>query len=421
MTFRMDRAMTNARALACIALLLWLPACSLETESPVDWARSLLREVPLVDGHNDLPWHYHARYGSDVTKLDLRVHQPRLQTDIPRLRKGGLGGQFWSVFVSPSLPGEKAVCRTLDQIDVVHGMIERHPDVFALALTADDVVRIHGEGRIASLLGLEGGHSINSSLAALRLFYRLGVRYMTLTHVRDTGWAHAATEKPDAGGLTPLGKEVIREMNRLGMLVDLSHVSVRTMTDTLAVSTEPCIFSHSSARALTDHPRNVPDAVLEALKQNNGIVMVTFVTSFINSEVKRHRTARREELNRLRKVHRKDRDRVKKALEAWSRAHPAPRATLADVADHIDHIKNTIGVDHVGIGSDFDGMGRGPEGLEDVSKFVDLVAELLRRDYTEAEVKKVAGLNLLRVLRAAEARARALKKGQTQDTAVTER
>jgi len=399
---------------ACLAFatlaVVSLSGCTEEkARTPEARARAILEAVPLVDGHNDLPWQFRDKADGDVSKLDIRRPQPELHTDIPRLRKGGLGAQFWSVWVPTSRAGDEAVRLTLEQVDVVDQMMRLYPDVFAPARTADDIERLHRQGKIASLTGIEGGHSINGSLGALRMFYRLGVRYMTLTHSKNTLWADSATDKPEVGGLSSFGEKVVREMNRLGMLVDLSHVAPDTMEDALRVSTAPVIFSHSSARALTDHPRNVPDRILKRIPGNGGLVMVTFVEGFVSEEVRRHWEARRKENDRLKRAHRGEEKRRRKGLEVWEHAHPAPRATLAQVADHIDHVRKVAGIDHVGIGSDFDGIGQGPVGLEDVSKFVDLVAELIRRGYSDDDVKKVVGLNLLRVFREVERRAREIR------------
>jgi membrane dipeptidase len=359
----------------------------------------------MFDGHNDYPWEVREKAGKDPAKLDIRNAQPATMTDIPRLRQGGVGAQFWSVYVPASLAGQTAVTAALEQVDIVHRMIARYPDVFELALTADDVERIVRSGKIASLIGMEGGHSIDSSLGALRMFARLGARYMTLTHSKNVPWADSATDTPEHGGLTDFGEEVVREMNRLGMLVDISHVSPDTMEDVLRVTRAPVIFSHSSARALCDHPRNVPDAVLRQLPKNGGVVMVSFVPGFTTPERAAWDTAHDAEQARLETRSPKDDAAVKAGLSAWQARHAQPKVTLAQVADHIDHVRNVAGIDHVGYGSDFDGISSAPAGLEDVSKFPALTAELLRRGYTEMEVKKVLGLNLLRVMRAAEAAA----------------
>jgi membrane dipeptidase len=366
-------------------------------------ARALMAQVPLIDGHNDIPWAMRDAARYDFDKVDLRKPQPKLQTDIARLRQGLLGAQFWSVYVPASMQGQKAVTATLEQIAAVHEMARRYPDTFELARTADDVERIFKAGRIASLIGMEGGHSIDSSLPTLRMFLQLGVGYMTLTHSGNVPWADSGTDETRVGGLSHFGEEVVREMNWLGMLVDLSHVSPETMKDALRVTEAPVIFSHSSTRALCDVPRNVPDEVLRLLPSNGGVVMVTFVPSFTSQSVADHERREREELQRLRAANAgATQDQLQKLLGPWKAAHPEPRATLAQVADHIDHVRRVAGIDHVGIGSDFDGIDFGPEGLEDVSTFPALTAELLRRGYSDEDVKKVLGLNLLRVMRAAE-------------------
>jgi len=365
-------------------------------------ARALHKQVPLIDGHNDYPWTVRETAQSDLDKLDIATSQPSIMTDIARLRTGGVGGQFWSVYVPAELQGQSAVTATLEQIDIVHRMMRRYPQAFELALTADDVERVFKKGKIASLIGMEGGHSIDSSLGALRMFHRLGARYMTLTHSRNLPWADAATDKPVLGGLSPFGEQVVREMNWLGMLVDLSHVSPDTMTDAIAVSEAPVIFSHSSARAVNDVPRNVPDTVLQMLPRNGGIVMVTFVPGFLSPKVTAWSRLQSDEENRLKQQYANDPVRVKAGLDGWTSANPAPRATIADAADHIDHIRNIAGIDHVGLGGDFDGITSVPEGLEDVSTYPALTAELLRRGYKDDEVKKILGLNILRVMRAAE-------------------
>jgi membrane dipeptidase len=323
-------------------------------------------------------------------------------TDIARLRAGGVGGQFWSVYVPVELAGQSAVTATLEQIDIVHRMMRRYPRDFALALTADDVERAFSKGRIASLIGMEGGHSIDNSLGALRMFHRLGARYMTLTHSSNVPWADSATDQPAAGGLTAFGEEVVREMNRLGMLVDLSHVSPATMDDAMRVSRAPVIFSHSSARAVNDVPRNVPDDILQRLRKNGGLIMVTFVPGFLSPQVAAWTRAQTAEQDRLKAQFPADQGAVKAGLAVWASAHPAPRATVADAARHIDHIRKVAGVDHIGLGGDFDGITSVPDGLEDVSKYPNLIVELLRRGYKDDEIRKITGLNLLRVMREAE-------------------
>ena len=374
----------------------------------------ILREVPLIDGHNDLPWQYRERAKNQLAKIDLRGDQSKLEkplhTDIARLREGRIGGQFWSVYVPASLKGADAVQATLEQIDVVHRLDAAYPETFALALTADDIVRIHKGGRIASLIGIEGGHSIHNSLGTLRMLYRAGARYMTLTHSDNVDWADSATDDPKHDGLTPFGKAVVGEMNRLGMLVDLSHVSPATMHDALDTAIAPVIFSHSSARALTGHQRNVPDEVLQRMKANGGVVMVTWVPSFVSEKVRLHNAARDAEEARLKALFDGEPQNVKSGMETWSQANPQPRATVADVADHIEHVMRIAGEDHAGIGADLDGISSTPIGLESVADYPKLFAELLRRGHSEAQLKKLAGENVLRALRAAEAVAARLQK-----------
>lgn len=366
----------------------------------------LLRESPLIDGHNDLPWHYRKR-GNDLNALDLagdtRKLTPPLDTDIPRLRAGGMGGQFWAVYVPPEPSGPPAVQTMFEQIDLVHRMVAHYPETFGLALTAADLERIHRQGRIAALIGVEGGHAINNSLAVLRMAYALGARYLTLTHVKNTDWADAAGDQPQHHGLTSFGKEVVREMNRLGMLVDLSHVTDETMRDALEVSQAPVIFSHSSVRALCHSPRNVPDDVLKLTARNGGVVMVCFLPGYLTERGRAALEAAEAEKARLRKLYGEGSARYQKARAEWRRRHPAAHeASLADVADHIDHVRQVAGIDHVGIGSDFEGFDGAPEGLEDVSCYPALLAELMRRGYDREDLKKVAGANLLRVFREAE-------------------
>lgn len=390
----------------------------------VERARKILREVPLIDGHNDLPWEYRQRVKNQLAKIDLRGDTSKLErplhTDIPRLRRGGLGAQFWSVYIPVSIQGPAAVQTVMEQIDDVHRLAEIYPDTFEVARTADDVVRIHQAGRIASLSGMEGGHSINNSLAALRQLYAAGARYMTITHSTNTDWADSATDAPEHGGLTRFGEEVVREMNRLGMLVDLSHVSPDAMKDALAVAAAPVIFSHSSARALTDHPRNVPDDVLRLMPRNGGVVMVTFVPSFVSEEVRAWGAEDDAVEARLKALHPGDPERVKRELEDWRKAHPAPRATLQQVADHIEHVRKVAGIDHVGIGSDFDGITSVPAGLEGVDDYPDLLAELLRRGWSDEEIKKLAGLNVLRAFREAEKVSLRLRKERPASDALIE-
>ena len=375
--------------------------------------RQLLREVPLIDGHNDLPWQY-RKHSNDFSAIDLARDtsklNPPLITDIPRLRRGGVGAQFWSVYVPPIPSGPPAVQAVFEQIDVVHQMVAHYPDTFELALTAADIERIHRQGKIASLIGMEGGHSINNSLAVLRMAYGLGARYMTLTHTKNTDWADAAGDQPKHHGLTPFGEEVVLEMNRLGMLVDLSHVTDETMRAALKVSRAPVIFSHSSVRALCDSPRNVPDDVLATTARKGGVVMVCFLPGYLTERGRVAMAASETEKARLRRLYPDSSPRFKKAMDAWHRKHPSlHEASLGDVADHIEHVRKVAGIDHVGIGSDFEGFAGAPDGLEDVSCYPALLTELIRRGYTREEIRKVAGLNLLRVFREVEKVAAQLK------------
>ena len=364
-------------------------------------ARDLLRRVPLVDGHNDLPWAIRAEFGSDPVLAALTRPVRETQTDLPRLSEGGVAAQFWSVYVPGTLTGDAAVTAVLEQIDIVHRMIQAYPEHLELALTAADVQRAFAAGKIASLLGAEGGHSIASSLGVLRALYGLGVRYMTLTHNSNVGWADSATDTPDAGGLTDFGRAVVREMQRIGMLVDLSHVAPSTMRDALDVAGAPVIFSHSSARALCDHPRNVPDEVLARLAVNGGVCMVTFVPAFVSPECGAWQAGLLAELDR-RGLDRRDMSAWDAVAPEWEAAHPVPEATLTQVADHIDHVRAVAGIDHIGIGGDYDGSAAMPTGLSDVSGYPALFAELLTRGWTEPDCAALAGGNLLRVLRDAE-------------------
>jgi len=401
-------------------LLLLLAVAATADDALLQRARRLLGKSPLIDGHNDLPWaiRENPKAPHDVAAYDLRSATPG-HTDLARLRKGLVGAQFWSVYipVEGKTPG---YARTqLEQIDIARQVVARYPDQLALALSAADIEKSFKGHRVASLIGVEGGHAIENSLGALRAYYDLGVRYMTLTHTGTLDWADAAGAEARHGGLTRFGEEVVREMNRLGMLVDLSHVTDETMEDALRVSEAPVIFSHSSARALCDVPRNVPDPVLKLLPKNGGVVMVTFVPSFVSFDVSRAYRARSEamkaEIGEIQDpVERQRRERE------YRLAHPLPKATLSQVADHVDHIRKVAGPDHVGIGSDFDGIDEGPEGLEDVSKFPNLFAELMRRGWSDADLRKLAGGNLLRVLREAEAVSRRLRATRPASTATIE-
>ena len=396
--------------LAVLATMTMVSAQQAGDAALLDRARALHKQVPLIDGHNDYPWAVRENVQRDLDKLDITQSQPAIHTDIARLKAGGLGGQFWSVYTPSEYAGQTAVTATLEQIDIVHQMMRKYPQTFELALTAGDVERIFKSGRIASMIGMEGGHSIDNSLAALRMFYRLGARYMTLTHAKSTPWADSATDSPQHGGLTPFGEQVVREMNWLGMLVDLSHVAPDTMKDAIAVSEAPVIFSHSSARALNDVPRNVPDDVLQMLPKNGGVVMVTFVPGFLSPKVAAWNTLQTAEITRLQQQFPNDEAARKQGIDTWNKGNPAPRATIADAADHIDHIRKVAGIDHIGLGGDFDGITSVLQGLEDVSKYPFLTAELLRRGYKDEQIKKILGLNILRVMKAAEGVAARLQK-----------
>lgn len=364
------------------------------------------RTAPVIDGHNDLPWAI-RRSGRAADEIDLREHQSAFHTDIPRLRRGGVGAQFWSVYVPADTSDRGESLRTtLEQIDLVHELVRRYDDVFELALTADDIERIRGQGKIASMIGVEGGHSIENSLAVLRELYRRGARYMTLTHSRSLDWADSCTDQPRSGGLSPFGEEVVREMNRLGMLVDISHVSADCMRHTLRVTSAPVIFSHSSARAVADHPRNVPDDVLRRLPENGGVVMVNFYTAFVEPQEVR-RAKRRDELRKdLATRYPDDPDRGRAELRKWEVANPRPNlCTVEHVLDHIEHIIRVAGIDHVGLGSDYDGIPTVPKGLEDVSTYPAITQGLIDRGYGEADIRKVLGENLMRVFREVESAA----------------
>jgi membrane dipeptidase len=381
-------------------------------------AEALLEACPLVDGHNDLPFamRQHARY--DFDQLDIARPAPALQTDIPRLRAGRLGAQFWSVYVPSRLQGDRAVSATLEQIDAVTTMVSRYADTFELAGTADEVEEVFASGRIASLMGMEGGHSIDCSLATLRAMYALGVRYLTLTHNDNVPWADSATDEPRVGGLSRFGEEVVREMNRLGMLVDLSHVAADTMRAALRVSEAPVIFSHSAARALCDVPRNVPDDVLAALAGNGGVCMVTFVPSFVSVACARWR-AEAAKAAGDEGVDSRDYVAFSRFVRGWRERHPEPSATIDDVVSHLEHVRQVAGVDHLGIGGDYDGSDAMPVGLADVSGYPRLFAALLDRGWSEPELAKVAGGNVLRVLRAAEVVARDLQRRRGPSFAVS--
>jgi membrane dipeptidase len=363
----------------------------------------------LIDTHNDLPSMLLEQFGGDIAKLDLGIPHPELCADVPRLRSGGVGAQYWSVFTeSANMKTNRSLHEALRGFDVVLALIRSRPEL-ELALTADDVERIHRAGRVASLIGVEGGHMIEESLAVLRILHKLGARYLTLTHWDNVSWADAATDRTEQDGLTEFGESVVREMNRLGMFVDLSHVSPDTMRDALRVSKAPVIFSHSNAAAITPHPRNVPDDVLRLLPQNGGVVHVNFIREFVSPADpawQKRRTAALEDLRSRLDVQK----RVDEGIAAWEKANPHPGGTIAEVADHIDHIRKVAGINHVGIGGDFDGITSVPKGLEDVSTYPALTAELLRRGYSDDDVKKILGQNVLRVMKTAEDVAARLQK-----------
>ncbi|MEU0570448.1 dipeptidase [Nonomuraea sp. NPDC005983] len=370
----------------------------------------LLREHPLIDGHNDLPWAARSLVGYDFDRLDIsRDTSGRTHTDLPRLAAGMVGGQFWSVFVPSSLPAGHAVTATLEQIDCVLAMVRRYPDHLALATTAEEVESVFASGRIASLMGAEGGHSIDCSLGTLRMLYALGVRYMTLTHNDNTPWADSATDEPVNHGLSAFGEEVVREMNRLGMLVDLSHVSADTMRDALRVTQAPVIFSHSSARAICSAPRNVPDDVLETLAANGGVCMAIFAPDFVSQDYWEWRLAAVDAAGSM-GVETADAEAFQGFLATWERTHPRPVVTIEHVVTHLEHMREVSGVDHLGIGGDYDGCDMLTRGLEDVSGYPRLFAALAGRGWSEADLAKLAGRNVLRVLRDAEATASDLRQ-----------
>jgi membrane dipeptidase len=395
--------------LSAVAMLA-APTASLAQDYTARVAR-ILKTTPLIDGHNDWPEALReregdARWTADLT--DLSGRPVRYNTDITRLRKGLVGGQFWSVWVSPTLPGKEQVEQTLEQIDLVKSIAARYPQTFTMVRTADEVVRAHAAGRIACLIGVEGGGQIDNNLSVLRSYAALGAGYLTLTHSRAIEWADSATDDPKHNGLTDFGRSIVLELNRLGMLVDLSHVSEATMRDALAVSKAPVIFSHSSARAIDDHPRNVSDEVLKLVRVNGGVVMVNYAPAYVSDAYRRWSADSMAEKARLNSPPYDGLDigqpeKAKADYALWLKGHPAPRVTLSEVADHIVHIAQVAGVDHVGLGSDFDGVGDAlPVGLEDVATYPALLAELMRRGWSDADVAKVAGGNVLRVMRGAE-------------------
>ena len=386
--------------LATLALTLILVQEERPAVELTDEALQLHRSALVFDGHNDLPWVVRNQGGFSFDTLDVSKPQPQIHTDIPRLRQGGVGAQFWSAYGPAS--SETPVVDILEQIDVIHRMIERYPETFELALGAEDVERIHRSGKIASLIGVEGGHSMGGSLGVLRRLHAQGVRYMTLTHANTLSWADSATDEQRHGGLTEFGEEVVATMNDLGMLVDLSHVSVATMEDALRVSRAPVIFSHSSAHALAPHPRNVPDAVLEKLKDNGGVVMINFYSGFVVKDSAALMAGMFDVQRRLRSQH-PDEAAYRRALDAWRAENPIVAGSIHDVVDHIEHVARVAGVDHVGLGSDYDGVSMLPQQLEDVSTYPNITQELLNRGWEAQDLRKVLGQNVLRALREAEA------------------
>ena len=414
-------------ATAAVASLAATPVAA--QQSPEQVAAEALEAAPVWDGHNDVPEQLRGRYRNMLGDFDFTdtTEAPSsggseggMHTDLPRLRKGKVGAQFWSVYVSANLPDAEATVAVLEQIDVMKRLIARYPDDLAYATTADEVAAAMEQGKIASLLGMEGGYAISDSLAVLRQFYALGARYMTLTHSKAMSWADSATDAPQHDGLTPFGDQVVREMNRLGMLVDLSHVSEATMMDALDVAKAPVIFSHSGARAINGHARNVPDSVLARLPKNGGVVMVVALPGYLSEAQRQWFANRSAEKARLESLWRGQPDAVTAALGEWDSAHAMPTATVSDMADHIDHVRKVAGIDHIGIGGDYDGMDTGPEGMEDASGYPALFVELARRGYSKADLQKIASGNAMRVLRAAEAYAASVRDMSPIETPLPE-
>ncbi len=401
-------SVTTRALAAAAALLISTPSLS-QAIDPVVQKRidRILKRTPVIDGHNDVPEQVRENWNMSVEGLasgtDKRQPHP-MMTDMERLHKGGVGGQFWSVYIDASVHGDEAIRQTLEQIDIVTRMVKAYPNDLELASSADDFERIHRKGRIASVMGVEGGHQMGGSMAALRQFYRLGARYMTLTHFATNEWADSATDDPKYGGLSPFGIEVVKEMNRIGMLVDLAHVSPDTMKDAIETSKAPVIFSHSNARALEDHPRNVPDDVLALLPANGGVVMVNFYTGYLSEPFRQWNATRAAEEARLKSLFTGQPDKRKAAMDAWDAANPPPKAGIGIIADHIEHIVKVAGYDHVGLGGDLDGIpyDQSPPGMNSVSGYPLVFAELIRRGWSDTNIGKLAGGNILRVLRRAE-------------------
>ena len=403
---------------SALAFALAGPVCAQSSDDALAAkVERLLTEMPVIDGHNDLPWEIRERFDRDPLGVNLLKDTAQLptlgdavplMTDIPRMRAGHVGAQFWSVWIPTSVEGPNAVEMALEQIDVVHRMVDAYPGAFEMALSAGDIRRIEKEGKIAALIGIEGGHEINGSLAVLRQMYLLGARYMTLTHSMNTIWADSATDTPEHHGLTDFGKQVVREMNRLGMLVDLSHVSPETMRDALEISTAPVIFSHSGARAIADHPRNVPDDILRMVAKNGGVVMVNFYPGYVSQaraiwDADSAAEKARENAPPYSGLYIGQPERAATAYDRWLASHPIPKVTVAMVADHVEHVVKVAGPDHVGIGSDFDGIPSTPTGLDGADKYPALFIELARRGWSDSALKKLAGGNILRVFEEAEA------------------
>ena len=390
------------------ALLIATPALAQEIPAPVQKRIDrILKRTPLIDGHNDVPEQVRENWRMSVEGLasgsDKRQPNP-MMTDMARLHEGRVGGQFWSVYIDASVHGDEAIRQTLEQIDIVTRLVKAYPNDLELASTAADFERIHRKGKIASVMGVEGGHQMGGSMAALRQYYRLGARYMTLTHFATNDWADSATDDPKYGGLSPFGVEVVKEMNRIGMLVDLAHVSPDTMKDAIEASKAPVIFSHSNARALEDHPRNVPDDVLAMLPANGGVVMVNFYTGYLSEPFRQWNATRSAEEARFKSLFTGQPDKRKAAMDAWDKTNPPPKAEIGIIADHIEHIVKVAGHDHVGLGGDLDGISydQSPPGMNSVSGYPLIFAELIRRGWNDRDLAKLAGGNILRVLRRAE-------------------
>ena len=416
----------------CITLAIFSAAIAhaplaAQERSPEAVAQAALDAAPVWDGHNDVPIQLRSRVGNEIADFDFEHTdhtrtdtRSAMHTDLARLHAGKVGAQWWSVYVSASLDEPEAVQMTIEQIDVTKRLIARYPDDMALALSADEVAAAVSQGKIAGLLGMEGGHSIGSSLAVLRQMYDLGARYMTLTHGKNTPWADSATDAPEHDGLTEFGKVLVREMNRLGMVVDLSHVSEKSMMDALDVTSAPVIFSHSSARAINGHARNVPDAVLRRMPGNGGIVMITAVPGFLSEDARVWNANRDAEKARLEALWQGQPDAVATALQAWDDANPYPPADLSDMADHIDHVRKIAGIDAIGIGGDYDGIPFAPEGLEDVSTYPALFTELARRGYSQADLEKISFRNMMRVMRGVEAASAAMADVPPYEMSITD-